>query len=146
MADIHAAAFRETRSWTAGEFRDLLAQPFTAAFTAPGGFALCRTLAGETELLTIAVAPEHQRRGIARALLNRWLDDAAQHADTAFLEVAADNDPARALYSALSFTINGRRRDYYRRVDEPAVDALLMSRALTSGQAAPDRPPKPESS
>jgi ribosomal-protein-alanine N-acetyltransferase len=35
----------------------------------PVGFSLCRTIAGEAELLLLAVAPGQQRRGIGRLRL-----------------------------------------------------------------------------
>lgn len=133
MAAIHAAAFITERGWSAQEFTDLLAQPYTAAFTAPGGFALTRTLAGESELLTLAVDPRHQRRGIARALLTAWLDAVQAKADTAFLEVAADNLAALTLYEQQGFTRSGLRKAYYRRQGGPSVDAVLMIRLLTQG-------------
>jgi len=61
------------RSWTAAEFNDLLDTPFVQLFTRTQGFALTRTLAGESELLTLAVHPQQRLRGIARALLADWL-------------------------------------------------------------------------
>lgn len=133
MADIHAAAFAQGRGWNAAEFRDLTAQPYTAAFTAIGGFALTRTLAGESELLTLAVSPALHRRGIGRGLIERWLAATRPQADTAFLEVAADNVGAIALYGTLLFRRSGLRKGYYAREGGPAVDAVLMTRALTQG-------------
>jgi len=49
---------------------------------------------------------------------------------TAFLEVAADNDGARALYQALGFAETGCRRSYYAR-ETGNVDAITMSLRLT---------------
>lgn len=133
MAEIHQAAFVSARGWTEQEFTDLLSQPYTDAFTAEGGFAVTRTLAGESELLTLAVAPAHQRRGIADRLIGDWIAAVSPVAQTAFLEVAADNDAAIALYAKHGFTQSGLRKAYYMRSTAPAVDAVLMSRALTQG-------------
>lgn len=133
MAHIHAAAFVQERGWTADEFTQLLGQKFVHPFTTEGGFALTRTLAGESELLTLAVSPLFQRRGIARSLLATWLAAVRSEADVAFLEVAADNHAAIALYHSAGFTRNGLRKAYYTRNDAPAVDAVLMSHALTQG-------------
>ncbi len=130
MTQVHAAAFQDARSWSAEEFAQLCAQPHVHAFTAAHGFALTRTLAGETELLTLAVHPDAQRRGTARALLSEWLLQARADAETAFLEVAADNEAAIALYASLSFTQSGLRKGYYTREASPPVDALLMTRRL----------------
>ena len=47
-----------------------------------------------------------------------------------FLEVGADNPPARALYEAMGFRAIGTRTAYYRRGDGPLVDALVMRLSL----------------
>lgn len=137
MADIHRAAFLNERGWNADEFSALLAQPYCAAFSAQGGFALTRTLAGESELLTLAVDPARQRRGIAGNLITRWIEAIQSTTETAFLEVAADNHGAIALYTKRGFTQSGLRKGYYPRTNGPSVDAVLMSRALTSGKCTP---------
>ncbi len=133
LAQVHAAAFIHERSWSAAEFTTLLAQPFIHLFFEKGGFALVRTLAGESELLTLAVAPEHQRQGIARRLLIEWIEACSQQADTAFLEVAADNIGALTLYDSLFFQRSNLRKAYYSRVGAASVDAVLMTRVLTQG-------------
>lgn len=130
---IHGVAFVHERGWSAAEFEQMLAQPYIQHFSTVGGFALTRTLAGESELLTLAVAPEHQRRGIARTLLVQWLKYSSPLADTAFLDVAADNTAALALYDSLLFQRSNTRRAYYPRKSGKAVDAILMSRDLTRG-------------
>ena len=45
-------------------------------------------------------------------------------APTIFLEVRSSNSGARALYAALGFSQEGRRRNYYQ---DPAEDALVLS-------------------
>lgn len=134
LALIHASAFAQERGWSSDEFAALLAQPYIAIIAAEStGFALTRTLAGESELLTLAVHPNWQRRGIARRLVAAWLAAARLEAQTAFLEVAADNSPALGLYCHAGFTRSGLRKGYYARTNASAVDALLMTRALTRG-------------
>lgn len=135
MARIHSAAFTTSRGWRSVEFADLRAQPSVRCFTAPHGFALTRTVAGESELLTLAVDPAHQRNGIARQLMTAWLTTLATDpaVETAFLEVAADNAAALALYADFQFIHSGQRKAYYARADGPAVDAVVMKRAFTQG-------------
>jgi ribosomal-protein-alanine N-acetyltransferase len=137
MARIHAAAFVQDRSWSAEEIADLLASPLITAFHETGGFALTRLIAGEAELLTIAVDPAHQKQGIGRRLMERWI---ASSADTAFLEVAADNVPAIALYQSLGFEQIGVRHRYYLRKDAAAVDALTLSKDSTRGHSRDSAP------
>ena len=92
------------------------------------GFVLYSVAADECEILSIAVEPAARRHGIARMLVGAALVQAARAgARRCFLEVRASNDAAQALYAACGFSMDGRRRDYYR---EPREDALLLSRAL----------------
>ena len=144
LADLHRLAFTAERPWSAAEFTPLLDSPFVSLFAHPHGFALARTVAGESELLTLAVDPSYQRQGIGRNLVNDWLETASAHAERAFLDVASDNIPAISLYSALGFAQVGQRRAYYARKDAPAADALLMQRCLTFGQGAESASQTPE--
>lgn len=131
MARLHATAFTTPRPWSEAEISDLLASPFCFALTEPGGFLLGRVVAGEAELLTIAVAPAARRQGLGRKLAQGFLDRARhQGAESAFLEVAAGNDAARALYAAIGFSPAGKRRGYYQRPDGTTDDALILVRTL----------------
>lgn len=131
MAALHAACFTTPRPWSEAEFADLLASPFCFALTEPGGLLLGRVVAGEAELLTIAVAATQRRGGLGHRLTTGFLDRSrALGAESAFLEVAASNAPARALYTAAGFTPAGKRRGYYRHPDGTADDALILVRSL----------------
>ena len=130
LAALHARAFADQRPWTAAEFASLLASPHTLLVTDPMGFVLGRVLASEAEILTLAVDPAARRQGCARRMLDAFLVQSAHQAETAFLDVAADNAPARALYKAAGFAETGRRKGYFARKAGPAVDAILMTRAL----------------
>jgi len=137
LARLHADCFTTPRPWSAGEFAALTATPDCDLITLPGGFALIRTVAGEAELLTIAVDPARRREGIGRRLLARALIRAhARGAETCFLEVAADNAAATGLYRSAGFTQTGRRPGYYRLQDGQRTDAAIMARSLGSATAA----------
>lgn len=129
LSALHAAAFTQDRPWSASEFRSLLDSPHCHLDHRPHGFALWRAVAGEAELLTIATHPDHRRRGIAQDLMATWMTAAATLADTAFLEVAADNQSAIALYAKSGFETVSRRPKYYAR-PSGKVDALLMRAPL----------------
>ena len=79
----------------------------------------------EAEIHTIGVDPDHQRRGIGRALLRGLLAVADEIGATVFLEVRTDNEAARALYEAEGFTVVGLRKRYYR---PSGADAYTMRR------------------
>jgi ribosomal-protein-alanine N-acetyltransferase len=131
MARIHAAAFTQSRPWSEDEFSSLLSSPLAFAAGDARAFALVRVIAGEAELLTIATAPSHQRQGLGRNTMQIWQQLAQTHgADTAFLEVAADNTAAHDLYLAEGFVACGQRPGYYSRENAGSVDAIVMRKNL----------------
>lgn len=132
LAALHARCFVTPRPWTAAEFADLLAAPGAFLLTESSGFLLGRVIAGEAELLTVAVDPLARRQGSGRALVLQFAAEArARGAQSAFLEVAEGNEPARALYAACGWQAAGRRRGYYRHPDGRAEDALVLTLVLT---------------
>ncbi len=135
LAELHAAAFDEP--WPADDILRFAEGRggFALAVEDGGalvGFILCRLIAGEAEVLTLAVRPAARRRGIARALLEAALGLAQPTAETMFLEVAADNPGAVALYEGAGFETVGRRAGYYGRAGGGSVDAIVMRRTLNS--------------
>lgn len=131
MAALHARCFPD-RPWSAREIEDLLATGTVSSFASPDGmaFLLVRILPPEAEILSLAVHPEERRRGLGSQLVRDFIRAAGDLRVTEmFLEVAADNLPARALYARHRFREIGRRRDYYTRADGTAADALLMRRS-----------------
>jgi [ribosomal protein S18]-alanine N-acetyltransferase len=97
----------------------------------PAGLALALDLGGECEILALGVDPGRRRGGIGSALLSAICEEATRRGgNRIFLEVAADNEAARALYAAHGFSQIGRRPHYYRRAAGPA-DALVLCRKIT---------------
>jgi len=95
------------------------------------GFVLGREIAGEAELLTLAVDPALQRQGNGRALLAGFEAEATKRGATdAFLEVADNNTAACALYRAAGYTESGRRPAYYRPPTGPKTAAIIMRKRL----------------
>jgi ribosomal-protein-alanine N-acetyltransferase len=94
------------------------------------GFSIDRTVAGETELLLLAVDPLARRRGIGTLLIADWLEHARSvGAIRAFLEMREDN-PARHLYENFNFRSIAVRRSYYRGGDGVLRDAVTMDRLI----------------
>lgn len=140
MAALHARCFTTPRPWSVAEFAGFLADPLCFTLHRPAGFLIGRVVADEAELLTVATAPEARRQGVAASLMADFLQKSAlRGAQTAFLEVSAENPAAIALYARAGFTSAGRRRGYYRLPDGQKIDALVLSRPLaaTEGQSAP---------
>lgn len=135
LAALHAACFTTPRPWSEEEFRALLRSPGVFLLNDTHGFLLGRVIAGEAELLTLAVAPKARRKGTGRALVEQFAAEArAREAETAFLEVSAENAPARALYAATGWTESGRRKGYYSSPEGARIDAIVMN--LTLAEAA----------
>jgi ribosomal-protein-alanine N-acetyltransferase len=94
------------------------------------GFSLSRTVADESELLLLAVLPEHHRRGIGGRLLEDFMNRARdQGVRRVHLEVR-DGNPAVEMYRAAGFTAIGRRRNYYHGADGNRFDALTLLQEL----------------
>ena len=134
LAMIHRAAFPPAAAWGVEAIALQLGLAGAFGFLDPrGGMVLARAVADEAEILTLAVAPEARRQGIARALLAAAIRAAeARGAAEMFLEVAAGNAPARALYFRCGFAEVGRRRRYY----ADGEDALVLRAALNPCESA----------
>ncbi|PJF07967.1 GNAT family N-acetyltransferase [Pseudorhodobacter sp. MZDSW-24AT] len=131
LAAIHQSSFTLPRPWSTLEISALLQSPHVFLHAEPGGFLIGRAVAGEAELLTVAVLPSSRRQGIGTRLVRQFMTESRRRAATeAFLEVAADNSGALGLYQAEGFVIVGHRSGYYTGPDGRQVDALVLSCAL----------------
>lgn len=136
MASAHAQAF--DTPWDEADFEDLLEGIGVFGFIVrsedPAGVLICRTIAGEAEILTVGVAPWARRRGVGQALMTAAIGVARETgAQAMFLEVDVANVGAVALYERLGFARAGLRRAYYDRGAQGRADALVMRLDLTSG-------------
>lgn len=126
--------------WTRGNFVDSLAAGSVATCLVDGGtqllaYSLAMRGAAEMHLLNLTVAPEVQRCGHARRLLER-LEFASADAglNQIWLEVRASNVRAREVYRRFGFVEVGLRKGYYP-VAAPGgqgvrEDAIAMSLAV----------------
>jgi [ribosomal protein S18]-alanine N-acetyltransferase len=134
IAQLHAASFQ--RGWSDGEIVRMLMERSIIAHRAMTGrrlhgFILSRLLAGEAEILSVAVAPARRGRGLARALLDLHLRRlAGLGARAVFLEVDEGNEPARRLYRRGGFREVRRREGYYQQGRDRAATALVLRRDL----------------
>lgn len=91
------------------------------------GFSLIRTVAGESELLLIAVMPEMQRRGVGQRLLDRFIEDTREQGVTRVHLEVRDGNPAIGMYRTAGFSAVGRRRNYYHASDGKRYDAITLA-------------------
>lgn len=79
-------------------------------------------------IANLAVAPKFRRRGLARILLRKAMEEGELSGATfAVLDVRQSNREAIALYKSFGFKPVDRRKDYYAL---PREDALVMGRFL----------------
>lgn len=124
LENLHAMCFPH-RPWRADEFADLK-KSGCDIIASQNGFIVYRATVDEAELITIGVAPDARRTGIAAAMLGIMEGDLKRRGvKKVFLEVAADNTAAKNLYDQNGYIQIGRRPKYY-----DGVDAILMAKDL----------------
>jgi ribosomal-protein-alanine N-acetyltransferase len=135
LVAIERRAFSDP--WSEEGFREMLGIEGVLGLVAEGpdgvqGYAIAREVAGEGEILNLAVVPEHRGQGIAGVLLGAMLEGlATREVSEAFLEVRESNLIALALYHAHGFRVVGRRVAYYR---QPREDALVLRRPFARSE------------
>lgn len=92
------------------------------------GYVILRWVAGEAEVLRIAVLPRSRRQGIARGLLLEAIQRAAHGGvGEVFLEVRGSNTAATGFYASMGFENAGTRKGYYKNPDE---DGIIMRKKI----------------
>ena len=119
-----------THPWTRGNFEDSMRVGYSCWVIDCGGvvtgYGVLMIGVREAHLLNLSIAPEWQRRGLGRTLLEHFVrigrDSDAQQM---FLEVRPSNTSARCMYADYGFRDISVRRGYY-----PGAggreDAILM--------------------
>ncbi len=127
VAEIEKVCFSHpwSEATLKSEMSDEHAHFFGAYFNGDlAGYIGGRTLFGETEIFNVAVLPEFRRKGLAKALIDRFIEEArAKETEKIFLEVRTSNLPAINLYEKEGFVFCGIRKNYYQ---DPTENAILM--------------------
>ena len=127
--------------WSQGAFRYELTQNRVARSVVVRagvhlvGYVCLWEIGHEIHITNLAVHPSFRRRGAARALFGRILEDArGSGVELVFLEVRPTNAEALTLYESLGFRVIGRRKGYYFDTGE---DALVMEARLGAETLGP---------
>lgn len=140
LADAAPVAAIERRCfsdpWSIEAFEEMIRFPLAVTLVAErdravAGYLIGRAVAGEGEIMNLAVAPDQRREGLGTRLLEAGLAAlAARRAESVYLEVRAGNTAARELYQRHGFGPVGRRAGYYR---NPVEDAIVLRLPLGPG-------------
>ena len=132
MAEIEIECF--SVPWSREALEEELENPYAHYVVCTGGagnvlgYIGSRIVLDSADITNVAVRPVYRRRGIARQLVGRMLEQMAEKGVTGvLLEVRESNLPAQNCYAQAGFTVVGRRKNYY---ELPKEDALLMGRVL----------------
>lgn len=140
LADSAAIVAIERRCfsdpWSGEAFEEMIRFPLALTLVAErdrevGGYLVGRAVAGEGEIMNLAVAPAERGVGLGGRLLDAGLAAlAARGAQSVYLEVRDGNAAARELYGRRGFRPVGRRAGYYR---NPVEDAIVLRLSLEPG-------------
>ena len=131
IAALEAICFRDP--WSEASVRSELTNPLSLWLVATendmvAGYVGSQTVLDESDMMNVAVHPDHRRRGIAESLVTALCDSLKQKGSSSLtLEVRSSNLGAIALYEKLGFTQVGLRKNYYR---NPKEDALILRKIL----------------
>jgi len=129
IEDIEQRAY--PTPWSRSMFASELAKPTSICLGAFEGEQLVGYIVNSRyvdawHVMNVAVDPDHQRRGIATALIERLFDLTVEDDRRGYtLEVRVSNEDAIRLYRKLGFEPRGLRRGYY---TDNREDALIMWR------------------
>lgn len=131
VAQLEAQCFRDP--WSERSIASEISNPLSFWLVAVVddtvvGYIGSQTVMDESDMMNVAVHPDHRREGIGEALVEALSAALKSRGSCSLtLEVRASNEPAKALYEKLGFAEAGRRPNYYR---NPKEDALILRKML----------------
>ena len=132
LSEMEAICFPDASSkWSEEDYAGHLANEAGLTVSDEMGFAVGRVAADEAEIIMLGVLPDFRKNGHGTDLLVQFEVEAqTRGAKSIYLEVAADNAAALALYKSREFNRVGRRRKYYENAQGLAMDAYILKKTL----------------
>lgn len=91
------------------------------------GYVCIRIMYEESQICNICVAPRFRRQGFASELLDAVIDFSLDEGcERCELEVNVSNEPAVGLYKKSGYSVEGIRKNFYRRSRYATRDAYTM--------------------
>lgn len=126
LAAIHQSAFagEPSKPYSVEQMHESLRAPSNYAIrNGEVGFLLFQLVGDECEIITLAVLPQFQQKGLARELMIELIGVCkAMNVKKIFLEVSVNNEKAINLYKKFTFVEYNRRSKYY----ADGSDAVLL--------------------
>ena len=129
---LNIEASSSPHPWSKNLFMEEMKNPFAYCFIIQIkgisnhpviGYICFRNIEDESELLNICVHPQYRQMGIAKKLMQFYIEFCGKRKiKTFYLEVNALNQPAIHLYHLFFYQSLGRRKKFY----QEKFDALLM--------------------
>lgn len=119
--------------WSEKQFTDGFSSGFQHFFVCEAGgkiigFIALSSVAGDCEILNVAVLPDHRKSGIGQALVKAAEEFfVSRNGENIFLEVRKSNINAISLYEKCGFEKISERKNYY---SSPKEDALIYAKRL----------------
>lgn len=136
--DVAAIVQIETKTsphpWRENQFHESLKRHHCYVMTdgeSLMGFMIYTLIGPESEILNIAIHPNHHGKGYGGELLDYLIDAVSKTAQRLYLEVRASNSPAIRLYQNAGFAEICVRHDYYQTA-HGREDAIMMALELSS--------------
>ena len=113
--------------WSEKSIEESLENPCSHFYLAKDKNEICgyigiQIFSGEGYVTNVATLPQFRKKGIAKALIERALENEMEFLT---LEVRESNIPAISLYKKLGFETVGKRPKFYR---DPEEAAILMTK------------------
>lgn len=128
VCELEEMAF--SMPWKEADFLAMLVNPDALYLVAEEDGVIAascglRHIVGEGDISNVVVRPQYRRRGIARCMLTKLIEEGKERFGiTAYtLEVRKNNTDAVFLYEELGFVTEGIRKNFY---EKPVEDALIM--------------------
>jgi ribosomal-protein-alanine N-acetyltransferase len=119
LSFIHRNSF--AKGWSESDIEGLLGEYTHGYIVDEKAFVLFNRIENQIEILTLCTMPEARRKGYAKELMQRIIDN--NIGAEIFLEVAVSRIPAINLYNSLGFSEIGIRKGYYN--GEDAISMCL---------------------
>ncbi len=130
--EIHAAQIEKECLETAWSASQIASVPENAFYMVAVdnsrilGCASVYCIAGEGQIMNIAVSKSHRKKGIGKGLMDELEKEAIKrNCEFISLEVAVDNITAVALYKKCGYAQVGLRKGFYK-----GIDAIIMEKKL----------------